>query len=132
LACCWSNGARFPASRPTKQPQYNGAMAKRFQFRLLTLFAVIALVGWGMVAIPHWIKVYPEQRRIQQRLEYEANRPRNPRERALQRLNEAKHPKPKEVDVIPFVMVAASIVALLAALFVVMWLNNRPRSVPKN
>jgi hypothetical protein len=28
----------------------------RFQFRLWMIFALTALVGWGIVAVPYWFK----------------------------------------------------------------------------
>jgi len=38
----------------------------RFQFRLLTIFALTALVGWGIVAVPYWLYSYPEERLLQE------------------------------------------------------------------
>ncbi len=32
----------------------------RFQFRLWTIFAITALVGWAIVALPYWVHTYPE------------------------------------------------------------------------
>jgi hypothetical protein len=44
---------------------YNSAMAfSRPQFRLLTIFALIALVGWGMVAIPYWWRCYHDYQTV--------------------------------------------------------------------
>jgi hypothetical protein len=30
----------------------------RFQFRLWTIFAITALVGWAIVAVPYWVAPY--------------------------------------------------------------------------
>jgi len=38
----------------------------RFQFRLWTTFAVTALVGWGIVALPYWVHTYPKDQRAQE------------------------------------------------------------------
>ncbi len=51
-------------------------MAKPFQFRLLTLFTLVALVGWGIVALPYWAYEFPREHGIR----------------------ESKHEKPLSVD----------------------------------
>jgi hypothetical protein len=37
----------------------------RFQFRLWMIFALTALVGWGVVAVPYWLYRYPKTLRSQ-------------------------------------------------------------------
>jgi hypothetical protein len=39
----------------------------RFQFRLWTIFACLALVGWASVAVPYW--VFSADQRIEQTIE---------------------------------------------------------------
>jgi hypothetical protein len=51
--CCW----------PGKAVEwYNAAMASpRFQFRLWTIFALTAFVGWWVVAVPYWTRRHPNE-----------------------------------------------------------------------
>jgi hypothetical protein len=35
-----------------------------FQFRLWQIFAVTALVGWGIVTVPYWVYTYPDIERM--------------------------------------------------------------------
>jgi hypothetical protein len=41
----------------------------RFQFRLWQIFAVTALIGWGIVAVPYWLTTYREEQQIQGRID---------------------------------------------------------------
>jgi hypothetical protein len=47
-----------------------------FQFRLWMIFALMALIGWGLVAVPYWLYEFPMEQSLRKSPDYRLFPPR--------------------------------------------------------